>query len=58
MLYILFNLFLCRCLVDSQIPGSRAYFLPRMQDDKLQLVIDAFKFHNNDDNGEVSLSVK
>ncbi|XP_030591665.1 zona pellucida sperm-binding protein 3-like isoform X2 [Archocentrus centrarchus] len=36
------------CLVDSQLPGSRAFFLPRRQDDKLQLVIDAFRFHNDD----------
>ncbi|XP_034047264.1 zona pellucida sperm-binding protein 3-like [Thalassophryne amazonica] len=34
------------CLLDSQLPGSRSHFLPRVQDNKLQLVIDAFKFHN------------
>ncbi|XP_034448250.1 zona pellucida sperm-binding protein 3-like [Hippoglossus hippoglossus] len=36
------------CLVDSQLPGSRSHFLPRMQDDKLHMVIDAFRFHNED----------
>ncbi|KAM4530096.1 zona pellucida sperm-binding protein 3-like [Odontesthes bonariensis] len=36
------------CLVDSQVPDSNAQFLPRTQDDKLQLVIDAFKFHHHD----------
>ncbi|CAJ1076591.1 zona pellucida sperm-binding protein 3-like isoform X2 [Xyrichtys novacula] len=36
------------CLVDSQLPGSKSHFLPRIQDDKLHLVIDAFRFHNED----------
>ncbi|KAM6913361.1 zona pellucida sperm-binding protein 3-like [Lycodopsis pacificus] len=36
------------CLVDSELPGSRAHFLSRTQDDKLQLNIDAFRFHNED----------
>ncbi|XP_041812398.1 zona pellucida sperm-binding protein 3-like [Chelmon rostratus] len=36
------------CLVDSQLPGSKSHFLPRTQDDKLHLVIDAFRFHNED----------
>uniref|UniRef100_A0A3P8SKR3 Zona pellucida sperm-binding protein 3 n=1 Tax=Amphiprion percula TaxID=161767 RepID=A0A3P8SKR3_AMPPE len=43
------------CLLDSQLPGSKAHFLPRTQDDKLQLVIDAFKFHN-DDRGELYIT--
>eukprot|EP00064_Thunnus_orientalis_P014963 superscaffoldBa00002691_g15011 len=42
------------CLVDSQLPGSKSHFLPRTQDDKLHLVIDAFRFHN-EDKGEVRL---
>lgn len=50
-------IFLYRCLVDSQIPGSRAHFLPRVQDNKIQLLFDAFKFHDKD-NGEVRMSVK
>ncbi|XP_053300191.1 zona pellucida sperm-binding protein 3-like [Pleuronectes platessa] len=36
------------CLVDSQLPDSRSHFLPRMQDDKLRMVIDAFRFQNED----------
>ncbi|XP_075942823.1 zona pellucida sperm-binding protein 3-like [Anarhichas minor] len=36
------------CLVDSELPGSRAHFLSRTQDDKLQLNIDAFRFHNEE----------
>ncbi|XP_068574780.1 zona pellucida sperm-binding protein 3-like [Cebidichthys violaceus] len=36
------------CLVDSELPGSRSHFLSRTQDDKLQLTIDAFMFHNED----------
>ncbi|KAK9534974.1 hypothetical protein VZT92_007385 [Zoarces viviparus] len=36
------------CLVDSELPGSRAHFLSRTLDDKLQLNIDAFRFHNED----------
>uniref|UniRef100_A0A3Q1GWE8 Zona pellucida sperm-binding protein 3 n=1 Tax=Acanthochromis polyacanthus TaxID=80966 RepID=A0A3Q1GWE8_9TELE len=43
------------CLLDSQLPGSKAHFLTRTQDDKLQLVIDAFKFHN-DDRGELYIT--
>ena len=41
-------------MIDSQLSDSRSQFLPRMQDDKLHLVIDAFKFHN-DDKGQVRL---
>uniref|UniRef100_A0A667X607 Zona pellucida sperm-binding protein 3 n=1 Tax=Myripristis murdjan TaxID=586833 RepID=A0A667X607_9TELE len=36
------------CLVDSQLRGSNSLFLPRTQDDELQLVIEAFRFHNED----------
>ncbi|KAF6721488.1 Zona pellucida sperm-binding protein 3 [Oryzias melastigma] len=36
------------CLLDSQLPGSKAHFLPRTRDDKLQLTIDSFKFHNDE----------
>ncbi|KAL7379408.1 hypothetical protein ABVT39_027270 [Epinephelus coioides] len=43
------------CLVDSQLPGSRSHFLTRSQDDKLQLVIDAFRFHN-EDRGELYIT--
>ncbi|XP_041868534.1 zona pellucida sperm-binding protein 3-like [Melanotaenia boesemani] len=43
------------CLVDSQLPDSKAHFLIRTQDEKLQLVFDAFKFHN-DDRGELYIT--
>uniref|UniRef100_A0A3Q4GTW5 Zona pellucida sperm-binding protein 3 n=1 Tax=Neolamprologus brichardi TaxID=32507 RepID=A0A3Q4GTW5_NEOBR len=43
------------CLVDSRLPGSRDFFLPRAQDEKLHLVIDAFRFHNAD-KGEVYIT--
>ncbi|KAM9391615.1 zona pellucida sperm-binding protein 3-like [Pholidichthys leucotaenia] len=43
------------CLVDSQIPGSGSHFLPRTQKDKLQLIINAFKFHN-EDQGELYIT--
>ncbi|XP_043094240.1 zona pellucida sperm-binding protein 3-like [Puntigrus tetrazona] len=33
------------CLVDGQTTGSKSRFLPRVQSDKLQLQLDAFKFH-------------
>uniref|UniRef100_A0A8C6U669 Zona pellucida sperm-binding protein 3 n=1 Tax=Neogobius melanostomus TaxID=47308 RepID=A0A8C6U669_9GOBI len=36
------------CLLDSQLPHSRSQFLSRVQDDKLHLVLDAFRFHNAD----------
>ncbi|XP_045932356.1 zona pellucida sperm-binding protein 3-like [Micropterus dolomieu] len=36
------------CLVDSMVPGSKSHYLVRTQDDKLHLMIDAFKFHNED----------
>lgn len=37
-----------RCLVDSQLPGSKSHFLVRKKEDKLRLVIDAFRFHNEE----------
>ena len=30
--------------MDSQQPGSRSMFLPRLQDDKLRLQMDVFRF--------------
>uniref|UniRef100_A0A3Q2G9Z0 Zona pellucida sperm-binding protein 3 n=1 Tax=Cyprinodon variegatus TaxID=28743 RepID=A0A3Q2G9Z0_CYPVA len=42
------------CLMDSQLPNSKAQFLPRTKDDVLQLTIDAFKFHN-DNRGQVRM---
>ncbi|XP_040047718.2 zona pellucida sperm-binding protein 3-like [Gasterosteus aculeatus] len=36
------------CLVDSELPGSRSHFFSRIEDDKLHLTIDAFKFYNED----------
>ncbi|XP_073696128.1 zona pellucida sperm-binding protein 3-like [Garra rufa] len=33
------------CLMDGQTTGSKSRFLPRIQNDKLQLQLDAFKFH-------------
>ncbi|XP_072556283.1 zona pellucida sperm-binding protein 3-like [Paramormyrops kingsleyae] len=32
------------CLTDAKVTGSRSQFLPRKQDDKLQLQLDAFRF--------------
>ncbi|XP_056256595.1 zona pellucida sperm-binding protein 3-like [Seriola aureovittata] len=43
------------CLVDSQLLGSKSYFLSRTQDDELRLVIDAFRFHN-EDRGELYIT--
>ncbi|KAF7221100.1 zona pellucida sperm-binding protein 3 isoform X2 [Nothobranchius furzeri] len=43
------------CLVDSQLSDSKAEFLPRIQDEKLQLTIDAFKFHN-DERGQLYIT--
>ncbi|XP_032394325.1 zona pellucida sperm-binding protein 3 [Etheostoma spectabile] len=43
------------CLVDSQLPDSRSQFLTRTQDDKLQLVIDVFRFHN-ENKGELYIT--
>lgn len=48
----LFFLVLNRCLLDSKLQPSKSRFLVRTQDDKLQLVIDAFRF-SDDDRGEV-----
>ncbi|CAF93676.1 unnamed protein product [Tetraodon nigroviridis] len=36
------------CFIDSQLPGSKSQFLPRTQDEKLRVLIDAFRFHNQD----------
>ncbi|XP_074553398.1 zona pellucida sperm-binding protein 3-like isoform X2 [Halichoeres trimaculatus] len=43
------------CLVDSQLPGSKSSFLPRTHDDQLHLIIDAFRFHN-EDRGELYIT--
>ncbi|XP_072556907.1 zona pellucida sperm-binding protein 3-like [Paramormyrops kingsleyae] len=32
------------CLTDAKVTGSRSQFLPRKQDDKLQVQLDAFRF--------------
>lgn len=47
-------LFCRRCFIDSQLPGSKSQFMPRIRDEKLHVVIDAFRFHNQD-SGEVRL---
>ncbi|XP_061555925.1 zona pellucida sperm-binding protein 3-like isoform X2 [Phycodurus eques] len=36
------------CLLDSKLQPSKSRFLARTQDDKLQFVIDAFRFHDQD----------
>ncbi|XP_077411726.1 zona pellucida glycoprotein 3e [Vanacampus margaritifer] len=43
------------CLLDSKLQPSKSRFLVRTQDDKLQLVIDAFRFHD-DDRGELYIT--
>ncbi|XP_051905930.1 zona pellucida sperm-binding protein 3-like [Hippocampus zosterae] len=43
------------CLLDSKLQPSKSRFLVRTQDDKLQLVIDAFRFYD-DDRGELYIS--
>ncbi|XP_054463183.1 uncharacterized protein LOC129098220 [Anoplopoma fimbria] len=43
------------CLVDSELPGSKSYFLSRTQDDTLQMNIDAFRFYN-EDRGELYIT--
>ncbi|XP_055008296.1 zona pellucida sperm-binding protein 3-like isoform X2 [Boleophthalmus pectinirostris] len=43
------------CLLDSQVPNSRSQFSSRVQDDKLHLVLDAFRFHN-EDRGELYIT--
>ncbi|XP_077475786.1 zona pellucida glycoprotein 3e [Stigmatopora argus] len=40
------------CLLDSKLQDSKSRFVVRTQDDKLQFVIDAFRFHD-DDRGEL-----
>lgn len=42
-----------RCMVDAKLTNSRSKFMPRMQDDKLQFQIEAFRF-NQDSRGLVS----
>ncbi|KAI7812690.1 putative zona pellucida sperm-binding protein 3-like [Triplophysa rosa] len=36
------------CLTDGQLTGSKSRFLPRIRNDKLQLQLDAFKFHKEE----------
>ncbi|XP_066553398.1 zona pellucida sperm-binding protein 3-like [Amia ocellicauda] len=36
------------CLIDAKVTGSSSHFMPRPQDvTKLQMVLDAFRFHND-----------
>lgn len=51
------SIILHRCLVDSELPGSRSHFFSRIEDDKLHLTIDAFKFYN-EDQGQVRLYLR
>ncbi|XP_056870116.1 zona pellucida sperm-binding protein 3-like [Takifugu flavidus] len=43
------------CFTDSQLPDSKSQFFPRIQDEKLHMVIDAFRFHNQD-SGELYIT--
>ncbi|CAB1331670.1 unnamed protein product [Coregonus sp. 'balchen'] len=36
------------CLVDAALTGSSSQFLPRSQDHKLQIQLEAFRFHQQD----------
>ncbi|XP_056601294.1 zona pellucida sperm-binding protein 3-like isoform X2 [Triplophysa dalaica] len=36
------------CLTDGQLTASKSRFLPRIRNDKLQLQLDAFKFHKEE----------
>ncbi|XP_051982310.1 zona pellucida sperm-binding protein 3-like [Xyrauchen texanus] len=35
------------CMIDAKLTGSRSKFMPRIQDDKLQFQIEAFKFQQD-----------
>ncbi|XP_044037913.1 zona pellucida sperm-binding protein 3-like isoform X2 [Siniperca chuatsi] len=43
------------CLLDSQLPGSKSRYLSRTHDDRLHMIIDAFRFHN-EDRGELYIT--
>ncbi|XP_029013559.1 zona pellucida sperm-binding protein 3-like isoform X2 [Betta splendens] len=43
------------CLMDSKVSRSTSHFLPRTQEHKLRLVIDAFKF-NHEDSGRLYIT--
>ncbi|XP_056463069.1 zona pellucida sperm-binding protein 3-like [Gadus chalcogrammus] len=43
------------CLMDSQLQGAHSQFLPRTQDNKLRMVIDAFRFHQ-EEQGELYIT--
>lgn len=38
---------LCRCFTDSQLHGSSSCFLPRLQDQLLQIQLQPFLFHQD-----------
>lgn len=42
-----------RCLVDAKLTASNSRFMPRVQDDKLQFQLEAFKFQQ-ESSGSVS----
>ncbi|XP_036410820.1 zona pellucida sperm-binding protein 3-like [Megalops cyprinoides] len=35
------------CLTDGKLTGSRSHFMSRIQDNKLQFMLDAFRFHRD-----------
>ncbi|XP_041752899.2 zona pellucida sperm-binding protein 3 isoform X1 [Coregonus clupeaformis] len=38
------------CLTDAQLTGSNSRYMPRIQDDKLHIMLDAFRFYQDDAN--------
>ncbi|CAB1317694.1 unnamed protein product [Coregonus sp. 'balchen'] len=38
------------CLTDAQLTGSNSRYMPRIQDDKLHIMLDAFRFYQEDAN--------
>ena len=53
---VILNVFLVfRCFVDARITSSASQFLPRSAENKLQLLLDAFRFQGID-SGVVSIS--
>ncbi|XP_064848507.1 zona pellucida sperm-binding protein 3-like [Oncorhynchus masou masou] len=38
------------CLTDAQLTGSNSRYMPRVQDDKLHIMLDAFRFYQEDSN--------
>lgn len=47
-----------RCLTDAKLTGAKSYFMQRRQEDKLHLMLKAFRFHQDHRNSVSTASAR